>query len=339
MNKFLLFLVLFTFDVLAQKAYFCRGCNDEASAKTQALQYVPELRCDFDPILLPELGDSAAACRSEVIRVVLINPLSPSKVYAFYVGHNAASPYRPFAELDALTYAERIKYSDVSMAYTRVSQGILQAQQISVTSENSDGLFSASVSSCPQNTALDVLTDPQKMEDLKIRTRLAVGLGLGDGQGIDLSKVNWNGVGFSYKGVSVNWSATTKQLIFSRSFELSEVSGPISDVLVFKLEYLGVDSKNNLPLLNFELNSSSIVAGMTLSGLQGQFGALAITNSCILEKLERLEEQGEFRDGRGSPVELTPPSGGAADDSPDLCIYDFYNSRGEREYTFRAPCP
>ncbi|MBZ9613089.1 hypothetical protein [Rheinheimera maricola] len=341
MKTYSLLLSLVTFECLAQNAYFCHECNNVTTAQTQALQYAPELRCDSEPILLPELGEEITACSSDIKRVILVNPTDKTKVYAFNVGHNPTSPYRTFVEPDTLGSAEKSQFSEISQLYQHVSQAISQSQQISVTSTQSQGISMAFASSCPQDTALDVLTDPQKMENLKIRARIAIGTRLGDGQNIDLSRVRWDGLGMHYGGVSVHWSITTNQLVYAKSFEVSEVSSSVTDVLVFKLEYLGVDSSNNLPLLNFELNHSSIAAGMTLSGLQGQFGALTITDECILERLEQLNTQGEFRDGMGNPVDFNNSNSGgtAADDSPDLCIYDFYNSRGERQYTFRAPCP
>ena len=296
---------MFAESVLAldEEAYFCPNCINESSARQVALTHAPPALCDYgNPPPFPPVS-----CQPVYRRIILGNHLTRQR-FAFIVG--TIDSFRQTAEPDSLSPAEqrvidqifdlRHDWESMSLEWV-VENGTVQAGaagRIPLKSQTTGG------GSCPSNTALDHVLNPSFMQLLKdaivLRTmnRLAEHASDGNPQvrratGVGVSL---GGVGFSFQWENPNQNNFTA----SFGFPVSEVDTPIRDVLVFRVELLGMNLGTPILEVDFAPGASR-AAGAFVDDLLN--GNVTVSSPCIFDKLEDLQISNPDLDFRfGGPI-------------------------------------
>ncbi|WDE06120.1 hypothetical protein SG34_004095 [Thalassomonas viridans] len=225
-----------------------------------------------------------------------------------------------------------------------------------ITAANVPGLqMGVYADSCPTNTALATVIDSSKMSDLLIKARLEITLGIKDYQTGRLNEIaahgpekNDNTWALNFHGVNSTIkepSAGVTYPYYIATFDEMERSSPLSDNLTFKVEFRGINPHNQAVVsLDLDPGSSTVGGGYTLSQLAGQYGALRITDPCVLAKLDQLKTLGGVSStpiggGGGNPGGGTNPPNGGGDTGGNgqYCTYTFRQS-GYPDMTWIAPC-
>ncbi|WDE06119.1 hypothetical protein SG34_004090 [Thalassomonas viridans] len=193
---------------------------------------------------------------------------------------------------------------------------------------------------CPANTALATLVDSNKMSDLVSAVRLEITAGIKDYQTGRLSEIaahgpvkNENTWALNFHGINSTLkepSAGVTYPYYIATFDEMERPAPASDNLTFKVEFRGLNHNDQAVVsLDLDPGSSYVGGGYTISQLDGQFGALRITDPCVLAKLDQLKALGG--------VSSSPVSGGDTGGNGQYCNYTFRQS-GYPDMTWIAPC-
>lgn len=335
----------------ASNALFCQHCTSDTLAKQEAANHAPRLYCQSpnpDEFMTPD----NQYCYSTQKRVILVNPDTKS-IYAYSVGHVQAAPWNTTVTPVSITSAQRTGYLKIVDFYKDYKNAVADAEYVLNANarlqwKGRTVVSTASSSSeCPVNTALDYFTDPSKMTALRDTIALQIATGLkGNINDYFQSGAQVNNIGVSLlgSGFSIGWNSSTKKPVFIKSFTHSELPSSFDDTLIFDMELNGF-SANGLPQIGFKVNDTSRVAGYQISDLKGNFGALPITNNCVLEKLQRLTADGDFLNKDGKPVNIgggfdntpAPGTGGGGGGSGQTCTVYFYQS-GQLLYVFRTMC-
>lgn len=336
-------------NVKASDALFCEHCTSDTVAKQEAAIHAPNLYCQSpnpDEFMTP--GNQF--CYSTQKRVVLVNP-DTKILYSYSVGHLQAEPWNVTVTPVTLTAAQKAGYLKVVNFYNDYQSAVSEVEYVLNMDARSQWTGRTVVSTadnsteCPIDTALDFFTDPSKMTLLRdtIILQLATSLNGNINDYFDSgAQVNNVGVSILGNGFSIGWNAATKKPIFIKSFSHSELPSSFDDTLIFEMDLIGF-SANGLPQIRFKLNDASRVAGYQIADLKGDFGPLPITDSCVLQKLQKLTIDGEFLDKDGKPVFIggadttpgTPGTGGGGNHV--TCTVYFYQS-GKLLYIFRTMC-
>lgn len=328
----------------------CTNCNNAQQANVEARTKEPALKCASPNPEIPVDVDNAL-CTSNPRLVVVINPIT-RQTFGFQLSHQQTSPWALTTVPVLLTEDQKTGYlqtadfaRDFLQAVSRANQGVQQlTTPISQTVTTVD---TATTASCPNNTALSILVDANKMLEFKnlATWNLSVNLG-GNVQSYFNQSAKIDSVGFhaTYKGQGFNigWSREAMQPVYIKTFSQSERVTSFADVLVFDMELKGFNN-NHMPIIDFKLNDASRVGGYPVSSLRGIDGPIKITDPCVLEKLKLLKQQGEFQNPQGgaspfgSGLPPSPPSSGV-----DTCTVLFFqwssiDSSRKLVYLFRVP--
>lgn len=332
----------------ATSALFCEGCTSAATAREEAMRHAPLLHCyspNPDEFMTPE----NQVCTSAAKKLVLANPNS-RQLYTFLVGHETSFPWSVTVTPAQLSTEQRDNYLKTIDFYNDFKQAVEAAQQ--QLNQNSFRRPSTlvvpmSAEQCPENTALNTLISPEKMQALEDWITYAIMQNLqGNVQTYFETGARLNSVGITIAGTgaTIAWNERTRRPYFIQQYQESEVpfDGVFRDTLVLEMELTGFSG--NVPSIRFTVDGSSRVAGYSLARWQGQAGSpggVTVTNSCVQERLAQLRHVpgGEFRRPDGSPSGFggggTPlPSDGGS--GIETCTIYFYQS-GRLLYVFAVP--
>jgi hypothetical protein len=334
--------------IFADEAYFCEECVSSSTAQQIAkTRYSPRLKCHAPDPSTPMTPDNAV-CGSISRSIILVNP-NTNAVYSYEVGHSNQAPLYPVQAWNNVLSQQAIEgYSKVAEYFLVYENGLKLATSAALSSTSLSKVTSLSpasnTASCPTDTALSTLVDPNKMAALEDKMTLAIMLGIKGSPGHSvLDDINHSGrisnVGASvtYRGANYNtaWSDSTKKPMIAWPFSNSETNKSIKDFLLFSVDKLRNDP-NNIPILRYTLNDDSRIAGMKISQLKGTHGPLEITNPCVLDKLAQLNLSGEFRNAGGEAVEFNGSTSAGSAGGGSTCTIYFYQS-GRLLYMFRLP--
>lgn len=319
----------------SREAILCESCIDLDSAVQIAKSYSPNLQCSSK-------FDEDISCWSDTATINLINPVD-GKTYSFSVYHKDSAPWEVVAKSSALNSDAKFVYMQAALFHKNLIASIDEVLTQNAFVEKSYQMTDASSNTCPSDTALSTLSDPNKLERLKSVITAEIGMNLISKQNESnlLPRAYASGYGLTYKGLNYNVSHQPQgqKPVYVKTYSESENSGSLKDALLFFVNILGYDS-NRMPIVDLELSDASRVAGFTLSGLKGGNGPLTIDNQCIKDKLEQLVNLGLLT------MEVTPingsggggggESGGGSGGSfqPSCTIIKFYQG-GRLLYTFR----
>ncbi|MFY8274662.1 hypothetical protein AAEU32_11120 [Pseudoalteromonas sp. SSDWG2] len=322
MNKFILSGLLLSTAVFAeQNAYLCDSCVSIDAAKQVAKTFSPSLKCS------PTFNEDIY-CYSDTKNITLIDTTS-GQSYSFNVHHSDVAPWPILAQEIPVNSDTAYAYREIAKTHFDLLQAIKNAQTQSTKhyDEYADTSYSNSAT-CPQITALTTLTDPAKLNALKSNITASIEL--------SMSQINQQNVlpdstseGYSLQLGPISYSAnklpTTREQAYVVTYDDSERPMPIKDVLAFEVDILGYDS-NNKPVLVLSVSDASRVAGYTLPGLRGDYGAIEVDNTCVENNLDRLTEAGII--SKESEI-----IGGSFE--PSCKLVQFYQS-GKLLYRFRV---
>lgn len=336
--------------VQAEEAFICKKCTSEPMARQEALLYTPTLYCHSpspDEIMTIE----NQVCYSTAKKVVLVNPDSKN-IYVYSVSHLQAAPWSVQVATSSVTSQKMTDYVKAVDFYNDYNSAVTEAQRelnsevaqywASHSVSSSVGSLNDAAATCPSDTALDYFTDPLKLTALQdvVTLQLATGLkGSLNDYFQSGAQINSAGVSLLGAGINLGWSNETKKPVFIKSFSHSELPSSLDDTIIFDMDLVGFSASGS-PQILFSLNDASRLAGYQLSALKGNFGALPITNACVLEKLQRLANSGQFRnpDGSASTFATNDYSGVVSGGGAMMtCRFDFFQS-GRLLYVFIAPC-
>lgn len=331
----------------AATALFCENCTSNATAQEEARRHAPALHCyapNPDEFMTPD----NQVCFSAAKKLVLANPNS-RQLYTYMVGHQSSSPWSVTVSSAQLSAEETENYLKTIDFYNDYKQAVEAAQQ--QLNQSSFTLPSAAVapmsaSQCPENTALNTLINPDKMQGLEDWITYSI---MQNFQGnvhdyFDTgARVNSVGITIAGTGGTIGWNERTRRPYFIQGFNESEVpfDGVFQDTLVLEMELAGFNG--NVPNILFKVHGSSRVAGYSLARWQGQSGSpggVTVTNSCVQERLAQLANVpgGEFRRPDGTPSGFGPgaPVPGDGGGNFETCTIYFYQS-GRLLYVFAVP--
>jgi len=343
-KTFLLLIVIsIPLSTYAEEAFFCKECTSSENAKSIAkLKYAPKLQCNSSDPFSPPTPDDAI-CGSVARNIILVNPEKKS-IYSYRVGHSNQAPRYPVMAWDrALSNQDISGYSMVAEYLATYESGIQIATSNAYISKSNTSYVASrpGTTTCPTDTALSTLVNPNEMSNLEDLMTLSIMVGMENSPGygvmdkLESSSISNTGAGITFGRTNYNvaWSDTTKKPIITWPFANSEELSSIKDYLLFDIESLGRDH-NNVPILKFSLSDESRVAGVKLSHLRGKHGPLTITNPCVLNRLGELNDTGQFRNAAGIEDQFngsTIPANG----SIETCTWYFYQS-GRLLYIFNS---
>lgn len=342
----------------AETAEICSDCATETKAQQFATSMANPLQCS------PVLGEDVS-CSSQPKTVLFVDKTS-GQAFKYQVSHQATPPWNVQAQRLSMPPDQEESFriltrfyrdmneaiSDASMNVEQLLSGNRKAAVVSAASSKHNGVVSLQTSStCPSDTALAALLDPNKLRDIQTQATIQIGTNLlSQNNEINLNprKIN-NTYSLTFKGFSSSLSATgtNRSPPFAATFSNSERITSLSDYLVWDVSIVGYDFQN-MPIVNYTLNDASRVAGYSLGALKGQSGPLLIDNACIEERLDQAVAQGVVTSsstpvggsggGSGAPKVTgndsstggIPTGGGGG----GCQIVDFFQG-GQRLYTFR----
>jgi hypothetical protein len=306
----------------SNESILCESCIDLHSAEQVAKSYPPKLQCS------PTFNEDLY-CASTTAIINLINPID-GKAYSFSVYHKDVAPWDIVAKSEILNNDAKYVYKQVALFHKNLIDSIDRVITKNTLIEKSYQITETSSNYCPSDTALNTLSDPNKLERLKSVITAEIGLNLISTENeSNLSpRAYSSGYGLAYRGLNynVNYQPQGRKPVYVKTYTESENNGSLKDALAFFVNILGYDN-NRMPIIDLELSNASRVAGFTLSGLKGENGPLTIDNQCIQDKLDQLVNLGVLT------MESTPINGGGSF-QPNCTIIDFYQS-GRHLYTFR----
>lgn len=316
------------------KGYFCSNCVDFESARQQAMQSAAPLQCNsFEALNDPNVE---LTCSAPDRKVILGNHIT-GQVYAFIVTRGSSMPWETIADPVSLEANETVVYETI-LAFrvdweAAVAAGMSMDPEASVDSEGS---------SCPRNTAFDFATKPggqaiimdiitvdvsNHIEDYRDhRPWYRSGFGVG---------VTVLGTGGSLQFPEGSVPGASRYLV---NFSRTEDPGTINDVLVYAITLEGVNAVDGMASLTMEfLPGASRVGGARFDQLLT--GNIKVTNRCLLDKLEALDDSGvgKFLVG-GAALDPNASFGAAPNGSTGgRCeqIVEFWQD-GRRLYVFRT---
>ena len=309
---------------IQSEAFFCKQCTSKEVARTIAKnEYINPKKCYPEDPNRPMSIDNMI-CGSVQKNVVLVNPVTKT-VYSFLLGHSKVAPTFSAQALDRTLTQDQIEGYQAVVDYNEaLSYAISNIQNYEANNIQNTMVFNSvpmtsSSDTCPDNTALSMLVDPNKMNHLKELMNLSLMFNLeGAPTGEVVNRINNSGrvspssVGVNLNGVSYNvkYTEETKKPVLIWEFEQSEKESSFKDGLVFDYEIYLYDS-NGAPRTRYTvIDEASRVAGMTLSALKGSdTGPALIDNECTLDKLAELNETGAFTNSNGGVVGFNGSSG------------------------------
>lgn len=319
---------------MQSKGYFCSNCVDVESARQQAMQYAAPLQCNsWEALNDPNVQ---LTCSSPDRKVILGNHIT-GQVYAFVVSRGSSMPWETTADPINLEANQQVVYETILALRVdweaAVAGGMTMVPEASVDSEGS---------SCPKNTAFDFATKPGGQAFIKDQITHDVSNNIDDYR----NQRPWYRNGF---GVGVTIFGTGGSLQFPEggepgasnylvNFSRSESPGTINDVLVYELQLIGVNSVDGKAVLIIDfISEASRVGGSRFDELMT--GNIKITNQCLLDKMEALDDSGvgQFQVG-GAVLDPNSSFGAAPGGSTNgRCekIVEFWQD-GRRIYVFRT---
>lgn len=336
--KFLTLFTLFASSVLyAETAIICEDCNTVSAIESFAKSKANHLECS------PVFGmDMTCQSRNKVVTFIDANS---NQVYKYNVFHESNAPWKVQVEKMILS-PDREESFKILMQFVKDANS-----SIFESSKNINQLISGSSarkpltsnSTCPEETALSALTNPNTLDSIKTIASIEIGLNLASkNNDLNLNPVKINkSYSFIFKGLSssILVDSPTRNRSFVVTFEESERPSSRKDFLAYNVNILGYDEQN-IPILDFVLSNSSQVAGYTLGGLKGVNGPLEINNECIQKKFEEaintgvLTKSNTSSSGSSGGIPESSTAGGIPISGAGCQIVDFYQS-GMRLYTFR----
>ncbi|MGI2259923.1 hypothetical protein [Shewanella sp. GXUN23E] len=345
MKKFFLSLAILPLSAIATDGYLCSDCTSQTAAQSVALRdHVPKLICvNPNPDFELELGGKLV-CGSTPNKIALVNPNS-GQVFTFSVGHLAANN-QPHLFNHSISDNDRNLFSAAGIIYKNFKVAVDGVNQ-SRLNEISGNTQTSRSNTCPDNTALAALVDPNKMVALENQIRAQL-MGNSVAMGNIQTELNRNDafgsisdlgitVGNGFGQILVNNSKTDPITRIHWGFRESEGGEFLSDFLLFDIKKLRNDLGSEPIILDITLNDLSRVAGdYTISHLKGKYGPVQFEDPCIVDKLEQLGLTGEFKNSQGGPTQFPDdhnqqPEGGG---SIETCTIYFYQS-GRLLYVFR----
>jgi hypothetical protein len=340
--KLIVFFSLFVCNfVNAETAIICGNCSTESAALSFAKSKTNPLECS------PVFGaDITCKSRSKIVTFVDANS---GQAYKYNVFHESTPPWNVQAEKVALTADRKESFrrlmafiNDTNNSISEASSDIDQLIGILALKSPRGDVSLNSTETCPANTALNTLTNPNTLDFIQERASIEIGTRMiSKNNDINLNPVKINNSwSLSFKGLSstIFADSASRNPSFIVTFNESERVGSRKDFFAYSVNILGFDEQN-IPIINFTLSDASRVAGYTLGALKGNNGPLEITNECVQEKFEEAVNAGVLTSrstpvgGSGGGISESPPDGGGSY-QPSCQIVDFYQS-GRRLYTFR----
>ena len=348
-------LILSSFSALSSTATICGNCGTQEAAAKFAKKFANKLQCS-------STFDSNYQCVSKN-KIVTVVDKKTAKPYRFNIYHEKNIPWNVKADVKSIPSNEKFLLSNLARFFKAYSDAISQTSTLNLlpsssisnfrlADESNSELMTTSSNTCPSNTALGALTDPNKLDEIRRVASMEIGAKL-------LSKANEynvanltnhysinSAVTGSYKGYSatLNGAKNVRIPAWTKSFDVSERASSRKDFFAYKANLIAYDGQG-LPVIEFTMSDSSQIAGYTLGALKGKNGFLKIENECIEAKFEEAVNQGIFtmkKTSIGSEGGVFgPPSDGSEHSGsgggaifPSCEIIDFYQG-GRRIYTFR----
>lgn len=330
--------------LLAKDALICLDCAAVADANAIAKTLANELQCSaqFDPNY---------NCSSQNKIVTLVDR-DTGNTFKFNVYHDQNFPWTVNASELSISSNDRNAFRELAKFWKALGESIANANASGNVSTNNNTTSSQSTDtnssndSCPTDTALQALVDPNQLEHIQSVAMAKIGTGLVERYNEsnlqpqqNQETASLNAYGFTY---SVSSQANTRLPFYVEGFPNSERPSSVSDYLLFQVTTLAYNA-NGLPIIAFELSDASRIAGYSLAGLRGKNGPLEIDNQCVKDRLQEAVDNGILTQ-TSTEISSTPLSsneGGAL--NPDgsvgfsqVCdLIEFYQG-GLKRYTFRT---
>ena len=334
----------------AATAEICSDCSTEAKAQQFAKSMANPLQCS------PVFGQDMS-CTSQTKTVLFVDKAS-GQVYQYQVYHQPAAPWSTQVKRINLHPDQEEGFRILTQFYRDVNSSIVASsktvaallgthRQNNQTVQNQATVSPQTTDTCPADTALAALLDPNQLEDIQTNATVQIGTNLlNKNNQINLNPVKINdSYSLTFKGFSSNISATggNRTPSFAVTFTSTERITSISDYLVYGVSIVGYDLQN-MPIINYTLSDASRIAGYSLGALKGQNGPLLIDNSCIQDRLDQAVAQGVVT-SVSTPIAGSSGGGGGSSGGTGIggiptgggggCqIVDFFQG-GQRLYTFR----
>lgn len=318
--------------VNAKTAMICLKCQNPVQAQAAAIEQANFAQCIH-----------GLHCDTGSKEVTLVD-FKTEELYKFNLYREKVSPWKTRVETVAIGPDESYALTSLIKFYKALQSTIRDA------SDNSSSNFAANynansvIASCPQNTALVTLLDPNKLRELSSLATLAIASDLAsksDQYHLN-AKTDGNTATLSYKGIgySINLDERSNSLTagiagipaFTQTFTESERKTPLNDYLAFNVSIIGYSDKN-LPLVNFTLNDAARVGGYSLAGLKATHGPLLIDNDCIKNHFAKAVRSGIFT-SKHIPLTGAGLNANAPSQAGNCRVSDFYHS-GLKVYSFR----
>lgn len=332
-------------SVSAETAIVCEDCDNVDSAVAFAKSKANQLECS------PMFGfDVSCQSRNKVITFVDANS---GQAYKYNVYHDRFPPWDVQADRISLSSDREESFRKLMGFINDTNEAIREASSefeysAGYANQNyvSASTFSAysSTDSCPSDTALSALVDPNALDFIKEKASIEIGTRIiSRNNDINLNPIKLNNSwSINFRGLSSTIVADSpiRKASFIVTFDESERPSSRKDFFAYSVDILGFDEQN-LPIINFTLTDASRVAGYSLGALRGNDGPLKITNECIQEKFEQAVENGilgakvtTVGGSGGGGLPETPSSGGGGSYQPSCQIIEF-SQGGRLLYVFR----
>jgi len=342
--KIIFFVSLFlcTF-VYAETAIICDNCSTESTALSFAKSKANQIECS-------SAFSSKKTCQSQS-KIVTFVDFSSGKAYKYNVFHESTYPWNVKAEKMILTTDRKESFKkliffikDINNSISEASSELGRVVGSSYLNSLQKSTYSKSAETCPVNTALSALTNPNTLDFIQDRASIEIGTRMiSKNNDINLNPVKINNSWtLNFKGFNSTIIAdgAKRNPSFVVSFNDSERTSSRQDFFAYSVNILGYDEQS-IPIINFTLSDSSRVSGYALGALKGNNGPLEITNKCVQEKFEEAVNAGVLTSratpisGSGGGIPESPSIGsGSGSYQPSCQIIDFHQN-GIRLYTFR----
>lgn len=344
---FALFSLLFSSIAFAETAIICENCSTESAAESFAKSKANSLQCS--PVFGPDM-----TCQS-INKVITFVDSSSGQAYKYNVFHQDSFPWDVQAERIPLS-SNREESFRILMKFVRDSNSAILASSTDInqllgtfnisSSTSSSNASSSSSGTCPADTALSALTNPNTLDSIKTKASIAIGTNLiSKNNDLNLNPIKIDrsySLSFMDLSSSIQVDSATRAPSFVVTFDESERPGSRKDFLAYSVNILGYDEQN-LPIMNFNLLGASQVGGYRLESLSGSNGAMEIDNECVLERFEEAVNSGILTpaasntggSGGGEPEPAPPGPGWSFPTGSGCTVYDFFQS-GTLLYTFKV---
>ncbi len=352
----------------ATKALFCESCTNTTSARQVALANPAPMVCTKPPKLEPMLGfnsvSSSITCTREAQKVILLNPNTNQK-WAYVV--RPSNDYQSiYLEDSYLSSSETEAYqvaidtrnawiTAIEITTSELNNGnAANFQSSSKATAYSKSTIKSQTSSCPEESALDVLRNPYKIAIEETRASdtletslngLFATLGLGNGEcGTVVNETIQVTVGGVTSSVSTHDGEQIVSLV-TRDYD-SELNG--NDQLVYSLAGLAQCGTNGnwQVQMSLDLGKSKILGFQNVQSpahaidLATQGGEIPL-NDCLIEDVEALEGTAgvevDYWIEQGVEYDDDQFGGGGVILPWEICHVDFYQS-GKKLYSWTEPC-